>query len=312
MEAVIKVENLEKSYKKNKALDGISFEVLDGEILCLLGPNGAGKSTTINILTTALKGEKGSVSFRGKDIYQISKAYKGNLGIVPQELALYEEVSAERNIAFFAALYGVRGRKLRTCVDEALEFVGLLDKKKDKVKTFSGGMKRRLNIACAIAHNPGIIILDEPTVGIDPQSRNHILNSIKELREKGATIIYTTHYMEEVEEISTRIIIIDHGKIMAEGTKEALKEKLADEKQYIIEVDEAGRIEIDELYRIAGVKNVDVEGNRIKIWVIKGIDNLDKIISVLLVRKIKINNVTNEEASLETVFLKLTGRTLRN
>jgi ABC-2 type transport system ATP-binding protein len=312
MDSIIKVENLEKSYKKNRALDGISFDVHAGEILCLLGPNGAGKSTTINILTTALKGEKGNVFFKGRNINQIAKAYKQNLGIVPQELALYEELSAERNVEFFAALYGVRGRELRVKVNEALKFVGLWDRKKDRAKTFSGGMKRRLNIACAIAHNPKIIILDEPTVGIDPQSRNHILKSIKELRENGATIIYTTHYMEEVEEISTRIIIIDHGKIIAEGTKESLKEKLAEEKQYIIEADGTDRLEKEDLYKIAGVKNVDLEGNRIRISVIKGIDNLDKIISILIGKKIKINNVTNEEASLETVFLKLTGRTLRN
>ncbi|EMS71595.1 ABC transporter ATP-binding protein [Ruminiclostridium cellobioparum] len=312
MDSIIKVENLEKSYKKNRALDGISFDVHAGEILCLLGPNGAGKSTTINILTTALKGEKGNVFFKGRNINQIAKTYKQNLGIVPQELALYEELSAERNVEFFAALYGVRGRELRVKVNEALKFVGLWDRKKDRAKTFSGGMKRRLNIACAIAHNPKIIILDEPTVGIDPQSRNHILKSIKELRENGATIIYTTHYMEEVEEISTRIIIIDHGKIIAEGTKESLKEKLAEEKQYIIEADGTDRLEKEDLYKIAGVKNVDLEGNRIRISVIKGIDNLDKIISILIGKKIKINNVTNEEASLETVFLKLTGRTLRN
>lgn len=312
MDSIIKVENLEKSYKKNRALDGISFDVHAGEILCLLGPNGAGKSTTINILTTALKGEKGNVFFKGRNINQIAKAYRQNLGIVPQELALYEELSAERNVEFFAALYGVRGRELRVKVDEALKFVGLWDRKKDRAKTFSGGMKRRLNIACAIAHNPKIIILDEPTVGIDPQSRNHILKSIKELRENGATIIYTTHYMEEVEEISTRIIIIDHGKIIAEGTKESMKEKLAEEKQYIIEADGTDRLEKEDLYKIAGVKNVDLEGNRIRISVIMGIDNLDKIISILIGKKIKINNVTNEEASLETVFLKLTGRTLRN
>lgn len=312
MDSFIKVENLVKSYKKSKALDGISFEVHEGEILCLLGPNGAGKSTTINILTTALKGDKGSVFFKGRNINQIAKAYKQNLGIVPQELALYEELPAERNVEFFAALYGVKGKELKVKVDEALKFVGLLERKKERVKTFSGGMKRRLNIACAIAHNPKVIILDEPTVGIDPQSRNHILKSIKELRENGATIIYTTHYMEEVEEISTRIIIIDHGKIIAEGTKESLKEKLAEEKQYIIEVDETDRLEKEDLYKIAGVKNVDLEGNHIRMSVIKGIDNLDRIISMLMGKKIKINNVTNEEASLETVFLKLTGRTLRN
>ncbi|MDF2985050.1 MAG: potA [Eubacterium sp.] len=312
MNSIIRVEGLEKSYRKNRAVQNITFDVYEGEILCLLGPNGAGKSTTINILTTALKADSGRIYFNGRDLGKATQEYRSCLGIVPQDLALYEELSAEKNVAFFAALYGVNRKELGAKVDEALNFVGLLDKKKDKVKTFSGGMKRRLNIACAIAHNPEIIFLDEPTVGIDPQSRNHILNSIKELKEKGATVIYTTHYMEEVEEISTRIIIVDHGKIIAEGTKESLKEKLAEEKQYLIESDEVEKLEKDEIFKIAGVKNVDIEGNRIRISVIKGIDNLDKIISILIGRKMKINNVTNEEASLETVFLKLTGRTLRN
>ena len=220
MKTLIRVEKLEKSYKNNKALDGISFDVNEGEILCFLGPNGAGKSTAINILATALNADGGDIYFDGKRIGGNAQSYKSCLGIVPQDLAVYEELSAERNVSFFAALYGLKGRELKVKADKALEFVGLLDRKKDRVKTFSGGMKRRLNIACAIAHNPRIVIMDEPTVGIDPQSRNHILNSIKELRNKGATIIYTTHYMEEVEEISTRIIIIDHGKLIAGGTKE--------------------------------------------------------------------------------------------
>jgi ABC-2 type transport system ATP-binding protein len=193
MKSIIKIENLEKSYKDKKALDGISFDIRKGEILCFLGPNGAGKSTTINILTTALNSDRGEIYFNGMKIKRNNQQYKSCLGIVPQDLAVYEEIYVERNVSFFAELYGLKGELLKKKVDEALEFVGLLDKKKEKVKTFSGGMKRRLNIACAIAHNPKIIIMDEPTVGIDPQSRNHILNSIKELRQKGATIIYTTY-----------------------------------------------------------------------------------------------------------------------
>ncbi|MDP4094664.1 MAG: ABC transporter ATP-binding protein [Bacillota bacterium] len=312
MNSIIRVDKLEKSFKDKKALDGITFNVYEGEILCFLGPNGAGKSTTINILTTALDSDGGDIYFNDRKVIRNNREYKSFLGIVPQDLAIYEEISAERNVAFFAALYGLKGNELKTKVDEALKFVGLLDKKRDKVKTFSGGMKRRLNIACAIAHNPKIIIMDEPTVGIDPQSRNHILNSIKELRKQGATIIYTTHYMEEVEEISTRIIIVDNGKLIAEGTKEELKEKLADEKLFTVEIEDGKSFDCQKLYKIEGTKNVELKEGLLKISVLKGIENLDKIIAMLIGNAVKIKNITSEAESLEMVFLKLTGRTLRD
>lgn len=312
MKSIINVKKLEKSYKEKKALDGISFDVLEGEILCFLGPNGAGKSTTINILSTALDFNGGEICFNDRKITRNDRSYKKYLGIVPQDIALYEEISAEQNVMFFAALYGLKGNELEKGVEEALSFVGLLEKKKDKVKTFSGGMKRRLNIACAIAHKPKVIIMDEPTVGIDPQSRNHILNSVKELQQKGATIIYTTHYMEEVEEISTRIIIIDHGKIIAEGTKEELKERLADEKLFSIEVEDMSGFDCAKLYSVEGIKNIDFKDGFLKLSVLKGIENLDKIITMLVGNAVKIKNMTSETESLEMVFLKLTGRTLRD
>ncbi len=312
MNSIIKVENLEKSYKDKKALKGISFDVREGEILCLLGPNGAGKSTAINILSTALGHDKGDIFFNGQRIRKNDRLIKENMGIVPQDIAVYEELSAEANVNFFASLYGLRGKELYRKVEDALEFVGLLDKRKDKVKTFSGGMKRRLNIACAIAHKPKVIIMDEPTVGIDPQSRNHILASIRELRNNGATILYTTHYMEEVEEISTRIIIIDHGSIIAEGTKEQLKESIDNEKLYFIELQEMKNLKADELYRIEGVKSVEIEENKLKIAVLKGVENLDRLIALVVNKGLKISNLNSMEASLETVFLSLTGRNLRD
>ncbi|MCL2355133.1 MAG: ABC transporter ATP-binding protein [Oscillospiraceae bacterium] len=245
----MEIRNLEKSYKRrkatknpqslllrerqsgasrnkeNKAVDGLDFDLYKGEILGLLGPNGAGKSTTISILSTILKKDKGTVKIFDKNIETNLQSIKSRLGIVPQDIAIYEGISARKNVEFFASLYGVRKRELKTRVMEALKFVELEDKADDKPKTFSGGMKRRLNIACAIAHNPEILILDEPTVGIDPQSRNHILSSIKELRKQGTTIIYTTHYMEEVAEISDRIIIMDKGQKIAEGTLTELLDK---------------------------------------------------------------------------------------
>lgn len=312
MKKILEVNNLEKNFKDKKALKGISFYIEEGEILCFLGPNGAGKSTTINILSTALKSDKGEILYKGENVEQNVKNLKKQLGIVPQDLAIYENISAEENVKFFASLYGIKGEELKKCTEKALEFVGLSDRKKDKPSTFSGGMKRRLNIACAIAHNPKIIIMDEPTVGIDPQSRNHILDSIKKLKENGATIVYTTHYMEEVEEISTRIIIIDHGEIIAEGTKEELKEKLEEDKIYNVEAENCITIKEDEFFKVEGVKKVKVDEKNIKITTLKGVENLDKLITILMDKNIKINNISSTTASLEEVFLNLTGRTLRD
>ena len=312
MESLMTVKNLTKSFKENTVLKHISFEVYRGEVLCILGPNGAGKSTTINILTAALGSDSGEILFRGNKISKQLRAYKKTVGIVPQDIALYEELSAESNLRFFASLYGLHGSKLEEAVTQALVFAGLDDRRKDKVKTFSGGMKRRLNIACAIAHHPELVIMDEPTVGIDPQSRNHILDSIKKLRDQGMTVIYTTHYMEEVEVISSRIIIMDHGAIIAEGTKETLKEDIENEKRYTIEVEENGKITHDEFFAIEGIKTVNIVGNTIEISTLKGIENLDRIIALLCDGGEKIRNITSEAASLETVFLKMTGRKLRD
>jgi ABC-2 type transport system ATP-binding protein len=312
MENLLMVSNLTKSFKEQNVLNGISFNVQQGEILCILGPNGAGKSTTINILTAALGRSGGEILFRGKPVGQQLRQYKQVVGIVPQDITLYEELSAERNIEFFASLYGLHGNSLKKAVAAALVFAGLEQRRSDRVKTFSGGMKRRLNIACSVAHRPELIIMDEPTVGIDPQSRNHILDSIKELRDQGMTVIYTTHYMEEVEAIASRIIILDKGTIIAEGTTESLKESVANERQYTIEVEQNGKIPEKTFYTIAGVKSVHLVGNTVRISSVRGVENLDRIIALLTDNGERIRNITSESASLETVFLKLTGRTLRD
>lgn len=312
MENLMSISNLTKSFKETPVLKGISFTVRTGEILCMLGPNGAGKTTTINILSAALESDGGDIMFKGKPTGRQLRAYKQALGIVPQDVALYEELSAEQNLKFFASLYGLTGSRLEKAVNEALSFAGLDDRRRDKVKTFSGGMKRRLNIACAIAHHPELVIMDEPTVGIDPQSRSYILDSIKKLRDNGTTVIYTTHYMEEVEAISSRIIIMDHGSMIAEGTKESLKESIENVKRYIIEIEENGRISPDEFYVVEGVRSAKIDGNTIEITSLKGIENLDRIIALLSNRGEKIRNITSENASLEMVFLKLTGRKLRD
>ncbi len=311
MKNIIEVKSLEKSYKNKKVVKGISFNVKQGEILGFLGPNGAGKSTTINILSTILKSDKGEVKFLGEKSTEDIMKIKRNIGVVPQDLAIYEEISAERNVRFFASLYGLRGKKLDKNVKETLEFVGLYDKRLDRPKTYSGGMKRRLNIACAIAHNPKLIIMDEPTVGIDPQSRNHILNSIKKLQKRGATILYTTHYMEEVEEIADRIIIIDHGTIIAEGTKEELKKNVEDERVYSINITNKEKLTEDDLFKIEGVKKVIISDEKVEITSINTVENLDKLILTMMNKKCKILNIDSSLASLERVFLNLTGRSLR-
>ncbi|MDP4178731.1 MAG: ABC transporter ATP-binding protein [Bacillota bacterium] len=312
MNSIVTVNNLDKSYGEKQVVKEISFEVKKGEILCFLGPNGAGKSTTINILCGILGYNAGEIKYKNEDIKHCLNKFKQNLGVVPQELCIYEDLSAEKNVQFFALLYGLKGKELEQRVTKTLDFVGLLERRKDKAKTFSGGMKRRLNIACAIAHEPELLIMDEPTVGIDPQSRNHILSSIKNLSKKGMTIIYTTHYMEEVEEISTRILIMDSGTIIAEGTKETLKQEIFDERRFILELEDDSNLNLDDFYHIEGIKKVENKQGKLTITALKNVENLDKIISTVIASNTKILNLFCQTASLENVFLSLTGKSLRD
>ncbi len=312
MKEILKVSNLDKRYGEKKVVNEISFDVKRGEILCFLGPNGAGKSTTINILCGILGYHSGEIRYNDKNVKECLNEFKQKLGVVPQELAIYEDLSAEQNVRFFASLYGLKGKELAEKTESALEFVGLTDRKKEKASTYSGGMKRRLNIACAIAHEPELLIMDEPTVGIDPQSRNHILSSIKKLSKNGMTILYTTHYMEEVEEISTRILIMDNGSIIAEGTKESLKEDIFDERQFIIELEEAADLNTDAFYKVEGVKRIDKKDKNLVITSLKNVENLDKIIAIIIESRSKMLNLFCRTASLENVFLKLTGKSLRD
>nr|WP_027634624.1 ABC transporter ATP-binding protein [Clostridium hydrogeniformans] len=221
---IVNINNLVKEYKGFKAVDINELSIKEGEIFGFLGPNGAGKTTTINILSGLYTKFNGEVKIFNKDIKGDSIYIKKNMGVVPQDLALVEDLTAYENVTFFAKLYGLKGSKLKDSVKETLEFVGLWDRKDDFSTKFSGGMKRRLNIACAIVHKPKLIIMDEPTVGIDPQSRNNILDTVKKLNEQGSTIIYTSHYMEEIEAVCSDICIVDHGKIIARGDKEVLKD----------------------------------------------------------------------------------------
>ncbi|MEX1377429.1 MAG: ABC transporter ATP-binding protein [Eubacteriales bacterium] len=312
MKNIIEINNLVKNFKNVTAIDGINLKIKEGEIFGLLGPNGAGKSTTINILCGILRMDKGEVKCFDKDINKKIREIKKDIGVVPQNIAVYEELKARENVEFFASLYGLRGKEMKEGAQQALEFVGLTDRSDDYPKNFSGGMKRRLNIACAIAHKPKLIIMDEPTVGIDPQSRNHILESVKKLNELGSTIIYTTHYMEEVEAICTRIGIIDHGKLIASGTYEELQSLVSDRKSIIISTDIGVNLDRDELKKIKGVSEVFQDENTINVETHKESDCITDITTFCRENNIPIRSINMGNISLETVFLSLTGRSLRD
>lgn len=222
---VLELCDFQKSYGEKKVVDNLSFKVAEGEIIGMLGPNGAGKSTTIRMLTGIEACDAGELLFEGNVVEKSRNSIKRELGLVPQDIAVYGDMSAYDNVKFFCSLYGYKGKELERRVKEALEFVALWDRKKDKPGKFSGGMKRRLNIACSIAHGPKLLIMDEPTVGIDPQSRNYIMEAIKILNKRGTTVIYVSHYMEEIEAICNRILIMDHGKIKVDEEKEELKKR---------------------------------------------------------------------------------------
>ncbi|YCA42089.1 ABC transporter ATP-binding protein [Bacillus sp. JZ8] len=309
---VLELRNVTRKFNDFIAVDNMSLSIQKGEIFGLLGANGAGKSTTINMIASLLQITEGEIEILGKSITKHRKFAKMNVGIVLQDIAIYENLTASENIKFFAGLYGLRGSLLKQRVEEALEFVGLIDKAKSFPKSFSGGMKRRLNIACAIAHRPKLLIMDEPTVGIDPQSRKHILESVKKLNEIGSTIIYTSHYMEEVEALCTNIAIVDHGKIIAKGSKENLKSLITDVKELWVEVKDPLYVNCESIEEIAGVKRASVEGNIIKIYSDVEIQNLNKIIQTLLKAEVEISSLEEKAPNLETVFLTLTGRNLRD
>lgn len=237
-EIVLKTEGLTKKYDSKTVVDNVSVKIKKGEIFGLLGPNGAGKSTTMNLICSLLKPTSGRIELFGMDVRCQGKQVKPRIGYIPQELAIHGNLKAWENVELFTALYNVKGKELKNAVDEALKFVELQDKRDAFAKTFSGGMKRRLNIACALGHKPELLIFDEPTVGIDPQSRNFILERIKYANQQGTTVIYTSHYMEEVEALCTRIAIMDNGKIIACGTKEELKKLVSGNAQDSITLEE--------------------------------------------------------------------------
>ncbi|MCM1024330.1 MAG: ABC transporter ATP-binding protein [Prevotella sp.] len=315
MKEFLSVKNLVKNYGDVCAVDNLSFSVYEGEIFGLLGPNGAGKSTTMNVISSLSDFSKGNVSVNGMDIIKDKDRAKQIIGLVPQEVAVYPFLSAEENVKFFASLYGLKGKTLKDAAAEALEFVGLSDRAKMKPKQMSGGMKRRLNIACGIAHSPKLIIMDEPTVGVDAQSREHILGSIKTLRDKGATVIYTSHYMNEVEEICDRIAIIDHGRFVACGTERELISLVSEVKTLKVLTEFPAGFDrdgfISELTKLPDVKGGRADGNEICIEVSGACRDLSLILERLRKRELPVSEFSTESINLEDVFIALTGRELR-
>ncbi|WP_291561889.1 MULTISPECIES: ABC transporter ATP-binding protein [unclassified Clostridium] len=309
---VLEVNNLIKKFKDLTAVDNINFSIEDGEIYGLLGPNGAGKSTTINMICGLISSDMGEIKILEKDIKKNVNFIKENIGLVPQSIAVYWELTALENVKFFGSLYGLKGKELEKKSLEALEFVGLIDRIKEPCRNFSGGMSRRLNIACSIVHKPRIIIMDEPTVGIDPQSRKHILNSVKKLNKMGSTIIYTSHYMEEVEEICSKVGIMDHGKLIAQGTKEELKALITDYNYIKVQVANVDSIDINKLKNINGINDIDIKENIVVFEINKDMINMDKIVRVFVDNNISIRGINTVLPNLEDVFLNLTGRKLRD
>lgn len=309
---IVKVNNLVKRFGDRIAVDNLSMSIEEGEIFGLLGPNGAGKTTTINSLIGMTKNDGGSIEIFGMDFKNNENKVKKQIGVVPQDIALYDELSAYENVCYFGRLYGLSGTKLKEAANEALEFVGLFDRRKESPKKFSGGMRRRINIACGIVHHPKLIIMDEPTVGIDPQSRNHILESIKKLNKAGSTIIYTSHYMEEVEDICTKILIIDHGKVIAKGTKAELKALVAVNDKINLELSTINYTIVEKIKSLDGIIDCMVDGSRLKIISKKQSSVLNKVINIVSEYDTEILTLNVEKPSLETVFLTLTGKTLRD
>ncbi|MDF2674551.1 MAG: antibiotic transporter ATP-binding protein [Clostridiales bacterium] len=312
--SIIKIENLIKRYGSKLAVDNLSLNIEEREIFGLLGPNGAGKSTTIKIITGLLGLNSGSVKVGGFDLNDKASRINAKriMGLVPQDLAIYSNMSARDNVLFFGRLYGLKGKELKDRTEEALEFVGLKDREHEKSKKFSGGMKRRLNIACAIVHQPKIIILDEPTVGIDPQSRNHILESIKELNRRGSTIIYTSHYMEEAESLCHRVGIIDNGKLIALGTKQELKNILAEDEKLLLKINTPSFNAKDEIKKMRGIKSAAFKDDVLEIITTNGQQQLQDILFTLAKHDVKVKSFNIIEPDLESLFLSLTGKNLRD
>jgi len=308
----IEVRNLKKSFGDFQAVQDASFNADTGEVLSLLGPNGAGKSTTISMLSGLLMPTDGDASIMGHSVTKEPEAAKASLGVVPQDIALYLDLSARENLVFWGKMYGLRGAVLKSRVDEVLEVIGLADRQKDHVGKFSGGMKRRVNIGAALLHKPDVIIMDEPTVGIDPQSRRHILDNVKELNQQGMTVLYTTHYMEEAAELSNHIAIMDKGKVIAYGTHDDLIKMVGEQTRIDVTLNAEAEKILDAWRATEGVSKIDALDGKVTALVDDSNRVLPRLFDAASKHGVRITSIDIQEPNLETVFLHLTGRALRD
>jgi ABC-2 type transport system ATP-binding protein len=313
--SILKTENLAKKFDELIAVKDVSFEINEGEIFSLLGPNGAGKTTTISMLSTLIKPTTGNAWIGGHSVIDAALAVRKIIGVVPQEIALYDTLSARENLLFWGRMYGLSGKYLRSRCDQVLEQVTLTERAKDRVETFSGGMKRRINIAVGLLHKPRIIFMDEPTVGIDPQSRRNILEAVKELNQQGLTVLYTTHYMEEAQELSNRVGIIDRGEMIAAGTQKELTQMVGENDTLILklgEEEEKQEIFVNCLKQIDGVLQASSSDHQVVVMAREAEEVLAPVVSAANELGFRIRSVDIREPNLEAVFLHLTGRALRD
>jgi ABC-2 type transport system ATP-binding protein len=311
--------SLKKSYGSIKAVDDISIHVAKGETVGLLGPNGAGKTTTVSMIAGLIRPDSGRVLIDGKPTLGDTNPLKRQIGLVPQDLALYDELSATANLHLFAALYCVTGSAARKAIERVLDLVGLRDRAKDRVLTFSGGMKRRLNLAAALLHDPQVLLLDEPTVGVDPQSRNAIFDNLETLKNQGKTLIYTTHYMEEAERLCDRVVIVDHGRVAADDTLKGLYRRLPATNILTVDLtdpaslgDKGSGDGLGDLGRIPGVQRAELKDHRLTCWLAYLSTCTPLVIDWPTTQKVRYDSIGTETPSLEAVFLTLTGRSLRD
>jgi ABC-2 type transport system ATP-binding protein len=314
MNSILEVKQLVKKYGDFTAVKGVSFDIKEGEIFSLLGPNGAGKTTTISMLSTLLTPTSGEAMIGGHSVKNEPMAVRNLIGVVPQELALYDDLTARENLVFWGQMYGLSGKPLNLRVDEVLEQIGLADKARNRVKTYSGGMKRRVNIGVGLLHKPSLLFMDEPTVGIDPQSRRAILDSVKSLNQQGMTVLYTTHYMEEAEELSDRVGILDHGELIALGTQAELNRQVGENDTLILHIDESqnGEALAVAVRKIQNVLKADITDHTVAVIAPEAEDIMAPVITKANELGIKIRSVDIKEPNLEAVFLHLTGRALRD
>lgn len=335
MSAIVEVRDLVKTFGDVLAVDGVGFEIAEGELFGLLGPNGAGKTTTISAISCLLQPDSGTIRVDGNELPAGSLKVRQVLGVVPQEIALYPTLTAAENLRFWGRMYGLVGKQLADAVDYGLSMAGLEDKAKKRVETFSGGMKRRINIAAGVLHRPKVLLMDEPTVGIDPQSRNHILDTVRALNREGMTVLYTSHYMEEVEALCDRVAIVDHGKVIADGTLEQLRAtvgdtdvirvRLLDEQQDASETGEVAppaakerplrpemRAGLEAAASIPGVAGVEALDGTLEIQASDAASVLGPLVASLSAAGVSVKSLEVTEPDLESVFLHLTGRGLRD